>query len=457
MTTITVAKAVEISNAPQSLVSTLKARLSFENPQFLKNERGGFSNYQTERYIHGYKLQGDTMIIPRGFIHQLLSLLKSSGISYQLEDLRRVLPDVEFQFLCQLKDFQEEAVDNIIGKSFGVLDAPTGAGKTIMALAVVAARKQPALIIVHTRELQAQWVDRISTFLGIDKNEIGQIGGGKHTIRNITVGIVNSVVLCADELKKHFGFVICDECHRCPSKTFTDAVSSFDSKFMLGLSATPYRRDGLSRLIWWSLGDLVHSVDRASLVSGGDILQADVITRETDFSTYLDPSEQYSKMLSELTEDHKRNSLIVSDVVHEANECSGICLVLSDRRTHCETLQRLLAGHGIKTALLTGALVKKERERIVDALNQGEVKVLVATGQLIGEGFDCKGLSTLFLATPIKFDGRLLQYLGRVLRPAPGKDRARVYDYIDVHVGVLANAAKCRARAFAKVECGVAA
>jgi superfamily II DNA or RNA helicase len=124
-----------------------------------------------------------------------------------------------------------------------------------------------------------------------------------------------------------------------------------------------------------------------------------------------------------------------------------VCLVLSDRKAHCEALQEALRGHGIKAAILTGDLGNGERQAVVEALNMGGVKVLVATGQLIGEGFDCRELSTLFLATPIKFNGRLLQYLGRVLRPAPGKDRARVYDYLDP-VGVLENAAQARQRVY---------
>jgi superfamily II DNA or RNA helicase len=104
---------------------------------------------------------------------------------------------------------------------------------------------------------------------------------------------------------------------------------------------------------------------------------------------------------------------------------------------------------GSRPPLLTGDLPNGERQAVVEAVNTGGVKVLVATGQLIGEGFDCKALSTLFLATPIRFDGRLLQYLGRVLRPAPGKDKAKVYDYVDEEVGVLKAAAEARRRVYA--------
>ena len=119
--------------------------------------------------------------------------------------------------------------------------------------------------------------------------------------------------------------------------------------------------------------------------------------------------------------------------------------VLSDRKAHCEVMQSLLKQeYKTKSNLLTGDTPAKGRQAIVDRLNSGKIKVLIATGQLIGEGFDCKQLSTLFLATPIRFDGRVLQYLGRVLRPAKGKARPKVYDYIDSRVGVLRVSAKSR-------------
>jgi superfamily II DNA or RNA helicase len=153
-----------------------------------------------------------------------------------------------------------------------------------------------------------------------------------------------------------------------------------------------------------------------------------------------------SRMLSELTEDCGRNRLIVGDITREAG--SGICLVLTDRKSHCETIRAMLHDTGAEAEVLTGDTANGERKAIVDRPHAGNVKVLVATGQLVGEGFDCRGLSTLFLAYPIKFDGRLIQYMGRVLRPAPGKDKAKVYDYCDLHVGVLAASARARKRVY---------
>jgi superfamily II DNA or RNA helicase len=145
-----------------------------------------------------------------------------------------------------------------------------------------------------------QWIARIGAFLGISSQEVGVVGDGKKRMGDkITVALVQSLYKCAPEIAPHVGHLIVDECHRAPSRTFTEAVTAFDSRFMLGLSATPWRRDGLSRLIFWHLGDKVHEVDKDALVDAGHILEADVVWRETSFRPYHDPSTEYSQMVSE--------------------------------------------------------------------------------------------------------------------------------------------------------------
>jgi superfamily II DNA or RNA helicase len=252
-----------------------------------------------------------------------------------------------------------------------------------------------------------------------------------------------------EDVAEHIGFLVVDECHRCPSRTFTEAVTGFDARYMLGLSATPWRRDKLSKLIFWHLGDVHHEVDKNHLVKTGDVLPAEIIIRNTSFKPYYDPVNEYSKMLSELTADTERNVLIASDVTRETERNAGICLVLSDRKAHCDNLRALLKyRYKIDSELLTGDLKMDERQNVIERLNQGVVNVVIATGQLVGEGFDCRNLSTLFLATPIRFSGRVIQYLGRVLRPAPGKTVARVFDYVDIHVDTLTKAAMARQRVY---------
>ena len=353
---ITIRNKIFIEGGPRTFLSSVKSDLTFDNPKFLENEKRGYWNGDTPREIECYEQTSSGLIIPRGYIRHLLHMARKQNVKYILQDKRRILPSVNFTFQGRLRPFQKTAVPDILSHEFGVLSAPTGSGKTCMALYIIAIRKQPALIVVHTKKLLDQWRDRIETFLGCPKASIGIIGQGKHTIGDkISVATVQSLYKCADKVKDYIGFLVVDECHRIPSRTFTEAVSQFDSRYLLGLSATPWRRDGLSRLIWWSLGDIVHKVDRESLLKTRDILPVEVITRQTEFRTRLDPSEEYSQVISEFTKDTVRNSLIAQDISRETQKGQGICLVLSDRKAHCRAIRDLLwSKYGKRAEVLTG-------------------------------------------------------------------------------------------------------
>lgn len=447
MQTLELSNHLVIRHVSSIIEKKIKRDLTIINPAWLENQKMNRWNGRTEKILHFYMETSSGLVVPRGLLPWIVNLLKKNR--FQIIDWTRTLPEVEFQFNGDLKPFQQEAIDKILSSDLGTLEAPTGAGKTVIALAVIAHRRQPALIIVHTVELLRQWTDRIHTFLGIPTNDIGIIGNGKKEMgKRITVALIQSLYKCASEVAPHIGFLIVDECHRTPARTFTEAVSTFDCKYILGLSATPWRRDGLSKLIFWYVGNVVHKVDKENLVESGDVLKAEVIPRETNFYPFSDPTSEYAKMLSEVTQDYDRNRLIVGDIAKEAGNGGGICLVLSDRKTHCNTLRAMLESKGIQAEVLTGDTPDNERKAIVQRLNEKQTKVIIATGQLIGEGFDCKELSTLFLTTPVRFDGRVLQYLGRVLRPAEGKDKPRVFDYIDKNVGVLKASAEARRRVY---------
>jgi len=453
---IEISRELTIAEAPDFFEHAVMARLTFENPQFAEAvEQGRWTGNINPLVECWYRDEAGRLVVPRGFARQLCVMARKAGIPFDLVDRRRTLPDVDFAFAGKLRPFQDGAVEAILRHDFGTLAAPTGSGKTVMALAVIAARRQPALIVCHTRELAIQWVDRIGAFLGIEPDDVGMIGAGKKRIgAKVTVALVQSLYRCAEDVAQHVGFILTDECHRTPSRTFTEAVGAFDSRFMLGLSATPWRRDRLSRLIFWYLGDVVHEVDRAALVEQGHLVPVEVVQRPTCFETLKDASEHYQAVLSELTQDPKRNQQIADDVACEAARGSGVCLVLSDRKEHCEVLASILRDQGIEAALLHGDIPAKSRQATVEALNAGRYRVLVATGQLIGEGFDLPVLETLVLATPLKFSGRVLQYLGRVLRPAPGKDHATVVDYIDRNVPVLKASAAARTKIYEQLSAG---
>lgn len=436
---------------PQTFTE-IRDRLTFQNPAYLENSKRGFWNGNTPRLIESYKCNDGFLTFPRGFTGQACSIAKKNGEQLLIEDARRVLPFVNYSFNGTMKPFQVFAVDDVLKKDFGTLEAATGAGKTIMALKIIEARSQPALVICHTSELLNQWRERIVTFMGIPRDEIGVVGAGQMRIGNrITVALIQTLAKRTEDVFPFIGHLVVDECHHIPSKTFTDTVSQFDCKYQLGLSATAFRRDGLSKLIFFGIGDVVHTVDKQHLVEEGHICKATVKTIETKFHTNLDCSLKYSQVLSELCMDARRNDLVACHAASEANNNTGITLVLSDRKSHCEALRAVLSTKGVESDILSGNVSKKNRIELTGKLSDGRCKVLIGTSQLLSEGFDCPAIENIVLATPMKWEGRVIQSIGRALRPSPGKDHARIIDFCDINVGVLANGSRSRRLTFQKM------
>ena len=442
---LTVAGKCHLAGISGPFLAELQNRLTIDNPKYHAAKKyGRWVGKNFKQKLFFYELTEGCIIFPRGYAAQAIELCrKYMGRGPEIEDLRRRLPEVNFSFKGKLRQYQQEAVADILRKHFGVLVAGTGSGKTVMALDVIAQRQQPALIIVHSRELMYQWEEKVGQFLGI---EAGLIGDSKFAIRPLSIAIVNTARRRLDELIPCFGHVIVDECHRVPATLFTQVVTRFDSYFMLGLSATAYRReDGLTRLIYLHMGDRVHEVDPKKLEASGAVLKPEFIQKETDFKYVF--RGNYQSLMNALTKNTARNEQITDDICQEATGSEGITLVVSDRVAHCQQLAKLLVGKGLQVSILTGKQSARERSAVVAAIHRGEVKVLVSTLQLVGEGFDAANLATLFLTTPIKFSGRLRQVIGRILRPASGK-QPRVIDYVDGRVGVLKNSAGLRLRAY---------
>ncbi|WP_310600254.1 DEAD/DEAH box helicase [Desulfobulbus sp.] len=436
-----------LSDASSELLAAVRAELTIDNPQYQAAKQfGRWIGKKLKPRLFFFREEGDRLFFPRGFGNQAVRLCRRiTGLTPDIDDRRRLLPAIDLSFQGSLRPYQEEAVMAMLAHSFGVLEAGTGSGKTVMALAAIARRQQPTLIVVHSKELMRQWQQRIAQFLGL---EAGLAGDGIFDIRPVTVAIVNTAKKHLDTLPDQFGQLVVDECHRVPATLFTDVVSAFDCTYMLGLSATAFRReDGMTRLIHIYMGDRVHAVDNRTLAASGAVVRPVLQQRPTAFSYGY--QGEYAKLIKALAANLQRNRLIADDIFALLRQDhQGTILVVSDRVAHCRTLADLLAGQGVSAPVLTGQSPAEERMEIVADVQAGRVIVLIATVQLIGEGFDCPGLSTLVLATPIKFEGRLLQVVGRIMRPAEGKE-ARVIDYVDEAVPVLRRSAAARRAVFA--------
>lgn len=449
MIKIKLSKQAHIYSPPKALLKRLRKDLQVFNPKWIDNQRMGRYNRDTPKYINIYEEGPGRISVPSGYIEEIQETLTHEEIPFDIYDLR-VERSAAFNFKGELRGFQGPACRRILMFDTGTLEAPTGSGKTVMGLYIIAARRQKTLVIVHTKDLAFQWIERAAEFLDIRPEEIGLIGAGKKSIgRRLTIGLIQSVTGRVDELGKVFGQVVVDEAHRTPSKTFTNAVDGLFCKYSLGLSATPYRRDNLTKLIFWYLGPNRFTVSKQRLYDEGHIMEPLFIIRSTSFEPVCDPVSEYPAMLSELTEDEERNELICGDIVDQAENTKNNCLILSDRKAHCRKIRDMLAERGTKALVLTGETKADQRKKILSQIGNGH-RFLIATGQLVGEGFDCKALNVMFLTTPIRFTGRVLQYIGRVMRPADGKDRPLVYDYADWNVKPLRKATHSRIRIYKK-------
>lgn len=452
---LTLSNRLTVEGAPPELARDLCERLTLPNPEHAAAARAGRYAGHLDPTVRYFRQVGEALEVPRGAVGLVRWLAKQHGARVDVVDRTRVLPPVAFDFRAELRPYQVEALEQVTRWPGAVLQAPTGAGKTVVGLAAIAARRQPALVVAHNATLAEQWIERAGRFLGLEPGEVGRVGGGKLQVgARLTVGVINTVAKHAAELAPLVGHLVVDECHRVVALRYARAVGAFDARFVLGLSATPWRRDGLSPAVGWILGK-PHRIDKAPLVEAGAVLEADVVRQETRFTTDLDASAQYQAVLTELTESLERNRQIAGDVARAlAEDPAAVALVLSDRRAHCDTLQAELARLGVGAVVLTGQVAADARDAALAQVDGVRVRCIVGTAQLIGEGWDFPQVGTLFLATPIKFDGRLIQVVGRVLRPAPGKARARVVDYVDARVPVLRASAESRRRTYRREAVG---
>ncbi|MFC1837545.1 DEAD/DEAH box helicase [Thermodesulfobacteriota bacterium] len=367
---LTVAGQCHLSGISESFVQALQDKLTIDNPKYQDAKKyGRWVGKNFKQKLFFFEMDEAGIFFPRGFAAQAVELCrKYMGRRPIIQDLRRRLAEVDFSFQGDLRSYQQNAVAAILQRHFGVLVASTGSGKTVMALEVIARRCQSTLILVHSRELMYQWEERARQFLGVNA---GLIGDSKFDIQPLSVAVVNTARKRLDELVPCFGHLIVDECHRVPATLFTDVVKRFDSYYMLGLSATAYRReDGLTRLIYLYMGDRVHQVDSNELTASGAVLKPQYVQRPTGFK-YVFRGKNYQALMNSLTKNDSRCQQIVDDIVIEAAKTEGIILVVSDRVAHCRKLADMLAEKELQASVLTGKKSMAERIEIVEAIHRG--------------------------------------------------------------------------------------
>jgi superfamily II DNA or RNA helicase len=438
--TVTLANLIYFEKAqlPQSLANRLIRLAAFQNPEFYKKQAMRFSVWDEPRVIGCAENYPDHIALPRGCLDAVRELLRDNSIGCELFDERYEGCPLDVAFAGTLRLDQELAVAAMQHHDAGVLCAPTAFGKTVTAAAIIARRGVNTLVLVHRTELLKQWQERLQSFLNVGKNVVGTIGGGKaKPTEKIDIAVMQSLSRQGDvnSLVENYGHVIVDECHHVGATSFDAILKKSKAKYVLGLTATPIRRDSQQPIIFMQCGPTRHT---AAKPTGAP--QDLVVTPCTLHSQINLPKEAgIQEIFRHLANDLSRTNSIAAEVIKAYSQSRKI-LVLTERTEHLDAIQIALAGNIASFFVLHGRISKKQRTTLIEELNAlppDAPRVLLATGKLVGEGFDHPPLDTLVLAMPISWKGTLQQYAGRLHREHSTKTDVRIIDFVDTGHPVL--------------------
>jgi len=447
------------NNLPRALVNFLKEELNFFNSEYLIKKKIGVSTYGMEKYFKLIETKDDNISVPRGFISRLINFLNDEAIKFEIVDKRNKLELIRIETSAKLFPYQKEAIDTMLMEENGILVAPPGSGKTIIGIELIAKLSQPTLILAHKKQIFDQWVDRTESFLDIPKKEIGKFCSGKKKIGDkITVAMVQTLNRMENlqDYSDSFGMIIVDECHHMPAKMFRNTITKFNPYYLYGLTATPERKNNDVKLIFIYLGEILYEIEKdfcdKKFLSNknnteGNFQKTELIIRETNLKIPFKVKTNDFQILSKIMIfDSNRNEQIISDIKKEVNK--GLkCLILTERKEHVEVLSYYLRKE-YEIITLTGDLTQRQRKEKIKQIEAGNFQVLIATGQLIGEGADFPNLDCLFLVYPFSFSGKLTQYIGRLQRGS--NENNTIYDYRDSNVNYLEKLFKKRKTYYTK-------
>ncbi len=415
----------------------------FPNPEFYIAQASRRSTHKIQRFIKCSRNLPKMLSIPTGLLEKVLYVFLEQDIKYKLDDQRTLGENIECSFSGNLSEKQKKAFNEIIKYDMSVLCASTGFGKTVLAIRMIAERKVNTLILVHRVELLNQWKENLEIFsIGC---EIGLIGASKskQTLQ-IDVAMIQTLKnLSMNEIDK-YGQIIIDECHHIAAYTFENILKKSQAKYILGMTATPQRKDGHHPIVFMQCGEI--KFKSASKLQFDEMTVNKRITNlEID-----DNSVSLPKLLSTISQDEERNNLIVT-AIKEAFKRNRKILVLTERVSHLKLLEELCMIFCENVIVLKGNIKKKDRketEQKLKNITYSDSFIIIATGKYVGEGFDLPILDTLFLALPVSWKGTLQQYIGRIVRSHENKSSIEVYDYVDSKIERLGKMYVKRKRAY---------
>ena len=430
---------------PPSLRNRLSRLAAFQNPEFYRAQAMRLPTYEKPRIIACADDLPAHIGLPRGCLEEILGLLSELKIQPLIRDQRVAGTPLDLQFTGTLRPEQASAAAAMLAHDTGVLAATTAFGKTVLAAYLIAARGVNTLVLVHRQQLLEQWIERLSSFLGLPAKSIGRLGGGHRKLTgNIDVALIQSLVRkgVVDDRVADYGHLIVDECHHLSAHSFELVARRSKARFVLGLSATVARKDGHHPVIFMQCGPVRHRVD-AKQQADARPFSHHVIVRPTGLRSIAGPDPdrrlEYQNLCAEIIRSEPRNSMIRDDVIAALREGRSP-LVLTERTEHVAALAELIRPHAPRLIVLQGGMGRKSlREALAQlaAVPEDESRVVIATGKFVGEGFDDPRLDTLFLTMPVSWRGIIAQYAGRLHRLHDGKREVRIHDYADLDIPML--------------------
>lgn len=421
---------------PLQLVNFLKETFNFASSEFIIKKKSGKNTWGQDRFFKSIEETEQELIIPRGGIGKIIRFCREQKIDHDFRDNRKKLTPVIFSSNINLLPHQFPAAEAVARKDLGVLVAPPGSGKTVIGLKIIADKQQPALIIVHRKQLVDQWIERIQGFLGLSKSEIGKIGQGKFSVgKKVTIATIQSLAKVfekqqATDLRNSFGTILIDECHHVPAEIFRNTISQLNAYYLYGLTATPFRKYNDGKLIFIYLGDIISEITPQDIRARQ---RTKIVIRETELDVPFNAKTDKFEMLAKvLVHDSNRNRLILKDIQMEL-DAGRKAVILTERKEHIEALYQYLK-QSYEVITLSGDDAENVRAAKWKTLNEGNYQALLTTGQYFGEGSDLSNATCLFLVFPFSFEGKLVQYIGRVQR---GTLNPVIYDYHDRKVDYL--------------------
>ncbi|MGJ0298900.1 DEAD/DEAH box helicase [Aliarcobacter cryaerophilus] len=416
-----------IQSLSKSFISKLKSFASFENPQIKLLLSLRKPLYNTPKYLKGYEESSEFLTLPRGLKEKLFEYLNYNLVKYKIID-NRVFEKIDTKrILFTLRTEQEDAIKEILKYDSSICVAPPGFGKTLIGAKIFEQRAVKTLIIVNKNMLLDQWISRFVDYFGYKKSDIGFLGKSQNRLNgNIDIATMQSLNNIP-ELVENYTQVIVDECHHIPALTFEQIVKNFKGKYILGLSATPNRKDELDPILYQQLGNISYEYKKPKTHTNR------LLVIKTEFTSSAD---NYATIINELVSNEDRNRQIVKTIKENIDRK---ILLLSDRIEHLNLLENILKEENIDFVSVHGSQNKKEQVENMQKVKTSSL--ILATSSFFGEGIDFPHLNTIIFATPISFYGRLIQYLGRIGR---GNQECLAIDFLDSKNAMLNSTYKKR-------------